>query len=543
MGRRLAADAIGIDFGTTTTLVSRRVGARSPETVPIGVGTGAWLPSIVGVDERDRVVVGEAAEELHLRRQHRSVKTSITRNRSDVRIDDREYPVDELVASVMTEAVRRAERAGLDPSSATLHLGCPAMWDGAQRRRLLGVARSTGLELEIGQIIDEPIAAGVAWIEDQVLAGERLADSRVLVFDPGGGTLDIAALLVREHPDARAGYEIDVLSAGGLDLAGDEIDATLAHFLRGTIDDPDLPDDLLAAALLDTARTMKETLSIEEHAKRPLGYGSAQAVELARHELDEEIRPQVVKSRKITEAIARGSLIRDRATLVDEDGSGELGTSLSPTEIRGIRWDEVAAKFDHVVLVGGTSRIPALRSALGGAFRRARVHAVASPQEAIARGLAIADRFERLNLHRPALDFDVEFYDHEGQSIERRRVYDAYTPLYQPFEASLDSSLSYSAHQRTPHRAYSAVLRCTGADGRPLRFAAEGTEFPGIRDHTRPGQQLIVRLYADGRIVFGTRELRVLSWPSIRGPVQPVRVRRVERPGDAGAIDEWRWAH
>jgi molecular chaperone DnaK (HSP70) len=85
------------------------------------------------------------------------------------------------------------------------------MWDGPQLKRLLDLAEKAALPVDSSTLVDEPIAAGVAWVSHRFLAYGERPEGRLLVFDMGGGTLDIAVLDVvgGERP------EISVLSALG----------------------------------------------------------------------------------------------------------------------------------------------------------------------------------------------------------------------------------------------------------------------------------------------------------------------------------------
>ena len=138
----------------------------------------------------------------------------------DVRADD-------LIVAVLKEAVRRASTHDLAlTDDRALRLGCPAMWDGQQRRRLLKLAQAAGLPATLESFVDEPVAAGIAW-----LASGRVKTSepmRVVVFDMGGGTLDIAVLDVRgvRHQD------VSVLAAIGVAEAGDSLDEAIAEDLE-----------------------------------------------------------------------------------------------------------------------------------------------------------------------------------------------------------------------------------------------------------------------------------------------------------------------
>jgi molecular chaperone DnaK len=246
-----AKPTVGIDFGTSTSLIASQRGV-----VPIG-DSEAWLPSLAGMDDAGALVVGDEATNLPEEQVVRSIKRSITDGRDYVRVDIpgaiRDVRADDLITAILRETVHRAEAKS--PTllvQADLRLGCPAMWNGRQRRRLLEVAERAGLSVGLASLVDEPVAAGIAWLAGR--AAKKSGPSgplRVVVFDIGGGTLDIAVLDVRglHHRD------VSVLAAIGVPEAGDTLDDTIAEDL----------DYALTAAGVDI-----DTLSRPERARKLL---------------------------------------------------------------------------------------------------------------------------------------------------------------------------------------------------------------------------------------------------------------------------------
>ena len=93
------------------------------------------------VDDSGRLVVGEAAEGLPLDRVKRSVKRCITRNEQETTLDDgTTMKVDDAIAALLAQVATNARSGGIDLTEETTRLGCPAMWTGEQRQRLLGLA-------------------------------------------------------------------------------------------------------------------------------------------------------------------------------------------------------------------------------------------------------------------------------------------------------------------------------------------------------------------------------------------------------------------
>src|SRR4029453_16786490 len=129
----------------------------------------------------------------------RPAKRAITDRRDHINLaggDDGEVAeADAVIGAILAEIVARAGRAGRWlPGETDLRLGCPAMGDGTQRRRLTDIAEKAGLPGRATGLIDEPVAAGVAWLAHRYAEYGDRPTGRLLVFDMGGGTLDLAVL-------------------------------------------------------------------------------------------------------------------------------------------------------------------------------------------------------------------------------------------------------------------------------------------------------------------------------------------------------------
>jgi molecular chaperone DnaK (HSP70) len=223
----LVMRAVGLDFGTSTSLVAERDGEGAPEVLPLGRRT-KYLPSLVGL-RGTSMVVGEDAETMPDERVIRSVKRFITQNRDTIELATPDGPqalrVDDVVTGVLTELGKRADANGMPLVDEPLvRIGCPAAWTGAQRARLLSLAERAGLPVSHASLVDEPVGAGIAWLTYRYLAHREAVEGRLLVFDMGGGTLDIAVLDVRGGADP----EITVLASVGVPEAGDDLDQELA---------------------------------------------------------------------------------------------------------------------------------------------------------------------------------------------------------------------------------------------------------------------------------------------------------------------------
>jgi molecular chaperone DnaK (HSP70) len=407
--------AVGLDFGTSTTLV-----ASHRSVVPIGASQ-AWMPSLSGYTEDGLLVVGEEAQHLPVGRVIRSIKRAITQPRAFVPVDlptgVRSVRTDDLVAALLREAVRRASAAGQDLSAkGRLRLGCPAMWDGAQRRRLVAAARDAGLPVTLACLVDEPVAAGIAWLA--AYAGDLAGPRRVLVFDMGGGTLDVAVLDVD-------GRDISVLAALGTAEAGDALDEAIAGDLdyelgaQGIDIDSLARPDLAREVLVDAARTVKVRLSTEDEdvVVLPADVFGRNEVWYTREQLNRAFAPQLDRAEMYVSAALR-------AAQLAEPGAG-TAYDLARTPI-----DALVDRVDVVVLSGGMAQVPYVEERLRAFFTpETTIEFAAAPAEnAVAIGLAHAAGFGRINRYRPAFDIVVEW----DRGREQRTVYEAFTPLVQP---------------------------------------------------------------------------------------------------------------
>jgi len=416
---------VGLDFGTTTTMV-----ALDDGVFPIGESTPS-MPSLVGYRDDGTIVVGEEANHLELSCVVPSVKRSITDRREYVRVDlptgIRDVPADDLMVHVLEEAARRVAAKGAAlTGDVAVRLGCPAMWDGPQRRRLLTAARDAGLAITLDGLVDEPVAAGIAWLS--VRATPPAAPMRALVFDMGGGTLDIALLDVR----GVSHYSVSVLAAVGAAEAGDALDEAIATDLdyvlaSAGVDVDALPrPDLARELLLRAARQVKERLSTEDEEPivlDPKVFGRHE-IWYRRDQLNEIFEPQLDRAEHYVAAALRIARMAE-----DDHGSA--------FEIARLPIETLAAGVHVVVLSGGMSRVPYVGKRLGELFPDAVVEFAADPpDDAVALGLATAGRCGRINMYRPAFDVLAEW----GQGHEFRTIYDAFTPLVEPWQIARGGS-------------------------------------------------------------------------------------------------------
>jgi molecular chaperone DnaK (HSP70) len=367
------------------------------------------------------------------------------------------------------------------------------MWDGRQHRRLLAAAIRAGLPVTAASLVDEPVAAGIAWLARQ--KGSKA--HRVVVFDMGGGTLDVAVLDVR-------GNDISVLAAVGVPEAGDALDHTIAEDLEYALAAKGIDVDSLEFPrrarnrLRYAAQEAKVALSTEDvHdvalPRRLFGIGS---VEYGRDQLEAAFAAQMDRAEIVVTAALR-------AARIDEP-------DIARTPV-----DEVVEGVDVVVLSGGMSRIPYVAQRLADLFPPGTRIETASPRadEAVAVGLSLAPRYGRINRYRPAFDI---LLDWDGGQ-ESRAVYEAYTPLVQAGRIGRGGELCYTRTGReigVPPTG-KGRLRLVSHTGSPVRATLGGTSIEEFVVELN-GERLAFSVFPDGRLRLvdgsGTQEGRIADW-------------------------------
>ena len=242
---------IGIDFGTTKTLVATWDPTRgSPLTFRLGRGKDE-LPTTIHVDAQGQMVFGDDADLLA---DHdpagyvRCIKRKLGRKDAATEVvHGRTFPVQDLVTAYLSDTLQRVRDAGLqeeDIESAVITT--PALQGESYRDALVQAATKAGL----GKVtlLEEPLAAGISFLHQK--QGTPLGD-QALVFDWGGGTLDLAVLQLRDgqldlYPD---------LVDGSLCLGGEDIDDLLLARLHAD-DRPFADQQHLRRAITDVKRLL-----------------------------------------------------------------------------------------------------------------------------------------------------------------------------------------------------------------------------------------------------------------------------------------------
>jgi len=536
---------VGIDFGTSTTLVAFRDSDQEPRVIPIGHNT-SWMPSVIGHNGAT-LVVGEEALQLGDHQQLRSVKSLLISGDKTVTIGGFDVDVRDGVRALVNEAIRRSKEQvpGLF-DDAEVFAGCPALWTGTERRLLVDVLHECGLALDIGELIDEPIAAGLQWVHDEWRNSGQQLSGRTVIFDAGGGTLDIAYL----EAGGSDQLAMTVLSAEGIGESGDALDKTISADLLAS--EPTGSTNLIAETLTgDAARFLKEALSSQDVARYTTPEPFVRKFELQRAHLERLFEPQLNRAIGLTKATVRGSLLR-------------FAQPMGMSEIRQTPWDELSSDVDHVALTGGLSNIPAIKNALESTFPTSTIHLVTSPQESVVKGLTYGAEITELNLPRPPINFFVSFpsiaHDIPASWLdEHRQIYVAFTPLYSPDEIHrrnfrLGFEVSIPSPPNIRHN-YEVVLQCVlpTRSQETLRMRVEDSSTSrvgyGIRLVHNGYKDITFKLYTNGEFVFRTSNgqavAQVERWPTLRGPQHDYqREIKMQRVGNSAfAVDPWDYMH
>ena len=504
---------IGIDFGTSTTLVAVRDGLDSaPQILPLGTGADPWVPSLIA--QTDPIVVGESAESSPPELQVRSIKSGLTRGkewRDTQLLDLNDDQVGEYVKAILAEVIKRAASKKSDLFiDAKVYLGCPALWSFGNRKILADIANELGLDVDVLDILDEPVAAGVQWIMSEWRDGTQGLElsGKTLIFDAGGGTLDVALLEVSgtENP------EISVLSADSLARSGDDIDNSIvAHLIE---EDKSLVINSQNQILMsNAARRLKEILSKDLSANVQVAFPVGKSFALTRGKLEELVEEQVLESLSLVERVLRQSLLRaDSAT--------------STATIRSTKLEEIAKEVKHVVLVGGLSQMPIFTSRLQQIFRSATITQISRPQQSVAEGLTYANTVIHLNMPRPPLSFVMKPIRTDGDVVV---LYEAFGEIVNHWEALQGNSLL--GHTADLRSLIDGVYEITCV--LPNR---ERTEIPIVINHgftqeectsirvehnsRLENEKVFFKLYATGEFVISGKgtylHLRAKTWGRLR---------------------------
>jgi molecular chaperone DnaK len=348
------AKAVGIDLGTTNSVVSV-LEAGEPVVIPNAEG-GRTTPSVVGFSKTGEVLVGEVAKRQAITNPDRTIR-SVKRHMGTkwtVDIDGKAYTPQEISARILGKLKRDAE-AYLGDTVTQAVITVPAYFDDAQRTATKEAGSIAGLE--VLRIINEPTAAALAYGLDK--EGE---DQTVLVFDLGGGTFDVSVLEIGDGV-----FEVKSTS-GNTKLGGDDWDDKVIEWLVTEFKNTegvDLSQDKMALQRLkEAAEKAKIELSSVQDTQINLPFITATS-EGPKH-LD--LKLTRAKFNELTADLVQACVGPFEAAIKDAN----LKTS----------------DIGHVVLVGGSTRIPAIQELVQNLTGK-EPHKGVNPDEVVAIGAAV----------------------------------------------------------------------------------------------------------------------------------------------------------
>jgi molecular chaperone DnaK len=347
--------AVGIDLGTTNSVVSV-LEAGEPTVLPNAEG-GRTTPSVVAFSKSGEVLVGEVAKRQAITnpdRTIRSVKRQMGTNWT-VDIDGKKYTAQEISARILQKLKRDAE-AYLGDTVTQAVITVPAYFNDAERTATKEAGQVAGLE--VLRIINEPTAAALAYGLDK----EGTSDQTILVFDLGGGTFDVSVLEIGEGV-----FEVKS-THGDVHLGGDDWDQRIIDWLVQSFkskEGVDLSADKMAVQRLkEAAEKAKIELSSTQSTQINLPFITATS-EGPKH---------------LDETLSRAKFQELTADLL-ERCKGPFEQAIQDAGL-------AKGDLDHVILVGGSTRMPAVQE-LVQRLTGKEPHKGVNPDEVVAVGAAI----------------------------------------------------------------------------------------------------------------------------------------------------------
>ncbi|NNK91863.1 MAG: molecular chaperone DnaK [Acidimicrobiia bacterium] len=345
--------AVGIDLGTTNSVVAVLEG-NDPKVIANAEGHRV-TPSVVAFAKGGEVLVGEQAKRQSITNPDRTV-SSVKRHMGtdwSIDVDDKKYASQEISARILQKLKRDAEKYLGEPVTEAV-ITVPAYFGDAQRQATKEAGQIAGLE--VLRIVNEPTAASLAYGLD------KKHDEQILVFDLGGGTFDVSVLEIGEGV-----FEVKSTS-GDTKLGGDDWDERVMNWLVDQFKGShgvDLANDPMAMTRLkEAAEKAKIDLSSVTETEINLPFITATAdgpihllEKLSRADFEKMTEDLVARTRKPFQQAIKDS---------------------------GIKLEDI----DHVILVGGSTRMPAIQT-LARELAGKDPNQTVNPDEVVALGAAI----------------------------------------------------------------------------------------------------------------------------------------------------------
>jgi len=348
------AKVIGVDLGTTNSCMAVLEGGE-PTVIPNSEG-GRTTPSVVAFSKTGERLVGQVAKRQAITNPERTI-TSIKRKMGTsekTKIDDKEYTPQEISAMVLQKLKSDAEEY-LGEKITQAVITTPAYFDDSQRQATKDAGKIAGLE--VLRIINEPTAASLAYGLD------KEEEQTILVFDLGGGTFDVSILEI-------GGGVFEVKStSGNTHLGGDDWDQRIIDWMA---------DDFKAKTGIDLRNdkmALQRIKEAAEKAKMELSTTTSTSINLPFITATQE-GPQ-----HLDMTLSRSEFNKMTADLVDKC----VGPFKQAMKDAGME----AKDIEHVILVGGATRMPAIQDLIRQLTGGKEPHKGVNPDEVVAVGAAI----------------------------------------------------------------------------------------------------------------------------------------------------------
>ena len=354
------ARAVGIDLGTTNSAIAVLEGGE-PTIIPNAEGART-TPSVVAFSKTGEVLVGEIAKRQAVTNVDRTISSVKRHMGTDwtTEIDGKKYTAQEISARILQKLKRDAEAYLGEPVTEAV-ITVPAYFNDAQRQATKDAGQIAGLKVE--RIVNEPTAAALAYGLEK---GKE--DELILVFDLGGGTFDVSLLEVGKDDDGFSTIQVRATS-GDNHLGGDDWDQRIVNWLIDRVKaktGADLSKDAVALQRLkEAAEQAKKELSSATSTNISLQYLSMTA--------DGPIHLDESLTRAKFEELTSDLLERTKKPF--RDVMAEAGVTVS--------------EIDHVVLVGGSTRMPAVTEVVKELTGGREPNKGVNPDEVVAVGAAL----------------------------------------------------------------------------------------------------------------------------------------------------------
>ena len=353
--------AVGIDLGTTNSCIATLEGGEP--TVIVNAEGMRTTPSVVAFSKSGEILVGEVAKRQAVTNVDRTISSVKRHMGTDwtVEIDGKKWTPQEISAQILMKLKRDAEAYLGEPVTDAV-ITCPAYFNDAQRQATKDAGKIAGLN--VLRIINEPTAAALAYGLEK---GKE--DERILVFDLGGGTFDVSLLEIGKDDDGFSTIQVQATN-GDNRLGGDDWDQKIIDWLVGEVRNKygvDLSKDKIALQRLKEAA---------EQAKKELSSSTSTSISMQYLAMTPDGTPV-----HLDETLTRAHF--------EEMTSDLLGRCRTPFNNVLADAGISVSDIDHVVLVGGSTRMPAVKELVKELTGGKEANQSVNPDEVVAVGAAV----------------------------------------------------------------------------------------------------------------------------------------------------------